>query len=68
MARKRAIESYETTGYDPDNLFRGVTKMVRLGSGAELAIKEFNLQLPDPSGSSVPTRPASYLEDPTLFG
>jgi hypothetical protein len=29
--------------------FRGVTKMVRLGSGAELAIKEFNLQLPDPS-------------------
>ena len=24
----RAIESCETTGYDPDNHFRGVTKMV----------------------------------------
>jgi DNA-damage-inducible protein D len=53
---KRAIESYKTTGYDPDNHFRGGTKMVRLGSGAELAIKEFNLQLPDRRGSGVPTR------------
>ncbi|MDR2573957.1 MAG: hypothetical protein LBC94_06400 [Desulfovibrio sp.] len=29
---KRAIISCETTGYDPDNHFRGVTKMVRLNS------------------------------------
>ena len=35
----RAVESCETTGYDPDNHFRGVTKMVRLGSGAERATK-----------------------------
>ena len=27
-AIKRAIESCETTGYDPNNHFRGVTKMV----------------------------------------
>jgi DNA-damage-inducible protein D len=42
-AIKRAIESCETTGYDPDNHFRGVTKMVRLGSGAERAIDDFML-------------------------
>ena len=30
-AIKRAIESCETTGYDPNNHFRGVTKMVKLG-------------------------------------
>ena len=29
---KRAITSCETTGYDPENHFRGVTKMVKLGS------------------------------------
>jgi len=34
---KRAIASCATTGYDPDDHFRGVTKMVRLGSGAERA-------------------------------
>lgn len=34
-AIKRAIASCETTGYDPANHFRGVTKMVKLGSGAE---------------------------------
>jgi DNA-damage-inducible protein D len=42
-AIKRAIESCETTGYDPNNHFRGVTKMVRLGSGAERAIDDFML-------------------------
>jgi DNA-damage-inducible protein D len=42
-AIKRAIESCETSGYDPDNHFRGVTKMVRLGSGAERAIDDFML-------------------------
>ena len=36
-AIRRAVESCGTTGYDPDNHFRGVTKMVRLGSGAERA-------------------------------
>lgn len=40
---ERAIISCETTGYDPDNHFRGVTKMVKLGSGAERAIEDFML-------------------------
>lgn len=40
-AIKRAIESCETTGYEPSNHFRGVTKMVKLGSGAERAIDDF---------------------------
>ncbi len=39
----RAITSCETTGYDPDNHFRGVTKMVKLGSGAERSIEDFML-------------------------
>lgn len=42
-AIRRAVESCETTDYDPDNHFRGVTKMVRLGSGAERAIEDFML-------------------------
>jgi DNA-damage-inducible protein D len=42
-AIKRAVESCETTGYDPDDHFRGVTKMVKLGSGAERAIEDFML-------------------------
>ncbi len=42
-AIKRAIESCETTGYDPDNHFRGVTKMVALGSGAQREIEDFML-------------------------
>jgi hypothetical protein len=54
MAMKLPIKSYETIGYDPDSHFRGVKKMVRLGYGAEHAIKECNQQLPDRSGSGVP--------------
>lgn len=42
-AIKRAIESCETTGYEPSDHFRGVTKMVRLGSGAERPIDDFML-------------------------
>lgn len=42
-AIKRAIDSCETTGYQPDNHFRAVTKMVRLGSGAERPIEDFML-------------------------
>ena len=37
------VESCETTGYDPDHHFRGATKMVRPGSGAERAIEDFML-------------------------
>jgi len=33
---QRSIESYETTDYDPNNHFRGVTKMVKLDSGERL--------------------------------
>ena len=39
----RAIESCEKTGYVPDNHFRGITKMVKLGSGAERLIEDFML-------------------------
>lgn len=39
----RAIESCKSTGYNPENHFRGVTKMVLLGSGAERQIEDFML-------------------------
>lgn len=39
----RAIESCKTTGCDPNDHFRGVTKMVFLGSGAERSIEDFML-------------------------
>ena len=39
----RAIESCKTTGYDPEHHFRGVTKMVPLGSGSERPIEDFML-------------------------
>lgn len=42
-AIQRAIDSCRTTGHDPDNHFRGATKMVPLGSGAERAIDDFLL-------------------------
>jgi len=38
-----ANTSCETTGYDPSNHFRDVTKMVKLGSSAERAIEDFML-------------------------
>ena len=41
---KRAVESCVTTGYDPDNHFRGVTQMVLLGSGAERAVAREHVQ------------------------
>lgn len=40
---KRAIESCHTTGYEPEHHFRGVTKKVKLGSGAERSIDDFML-------------------------
>ena len=40
---RRAVISCETIGYDPDNHFRGVTKMSKLGSGAERTIEDFML-------------------------
>jgi DNA-damage-inducible protein D len=42
-AIQRAIESCKTTGYEPEHHFRGVTKMVPLGSGAERAVEDFML-------------------------
>lgn len=40
---KRAIESCQTTGFDPNDHFRSVTKMVSLGSGAERSIEDLML-------------------------
>ena len=37
----RAVESCKTMGCDPNDHFRGVRKMVRLGSGAERSIEDF---------------------------
>lgn len=42
-AISRAIDSCVATGYDYNNHFRGVTKMVKLGSGSERAIDDFML-------------------------
>lgn len=40
---RKAIESCQNTGYDPDDHFRNVTKMVSLGSGAKRSIEDFML-------------------------
>lgn len=42
-AIQRAIESCKSTGYNEDDHFRGVTKMVLLGSGAERPVDDFML-------------------------
>lgn len=40
---QRAITSCQTTDFEPNDHFRGVTKMVKLGSGAERAVDDFML-------------------------
>lgn len=42
-AIQRAIESCESTGYEVEHHFRGVTKMVPLGSGSERPVNDFML-------------------------
>lgn len=42
-AIQRAIESCKTTGYNAEHHFRGVTKMVELGSGAKRPVEDFML-------------------------
>src|SRR3546814_18759162 len=44
-AIRRAMEACESTGYSVDDHFRGVTKMVPLGSGAERPVDDFMLTL-----------------------
>ncbi|MFJ5505597.1 DNA damage-inducible protein D [Pectobacterium carotovorum] len=39
----RAIESCKTTGYEETDHFRGVTKMVKIGSGADRSVEDFML-------------------------
>lgn len=39
----RAMESCKSTGYDAEDHFRGVTKMVKLGSGSERSVEDFML-------------------------
>ena len=42
-AIRRATDSCKSTGYEPEHHFRGVTKMVELGSGAVRSIADFML-------------------------
>lgn len=42
-AISRAVESCKSTGYNPDDHFRGFTKMVPVGSGAERPVDDFML-------------------------
>lgn len=43
VALHRAITSCESTGYNPDDHFRGVTKMIPLAKGAQRSIEDFML-------------------------
>jgi hypothetical protein len=40
-AIKRAIESFETTGYEANDHFRGVTKMIEVGKGGQRVVDDF---------------------------
>jgi len=42
-AIRRAIDSCKSTGYEEGDHFRGVTKMVKVGSGAERPVDDFML-------------------------
>ncbi|MCP5448418.1 MAG: DNA damage-inducible protein D [Chromatiaceae bacterium] len=42
-AISRAIESCETTGYDPSDHFRGVTKMIGIGKGGQRPVDDIML-------------------------
>ncbi len=42
-ATQRAIESCNTTGYEPGRHFRGVTKLITHGKGGQLEVEHFML-------------------------
>lgn len=42
-AIKRAIESCQTTGYEPEHHFRGVTKLITHGKGGQRPVEDFML-------------------------